>query len=124
MEPAHPSQGSRYALLDTRELTLGVIGPASLAEQSQNLVHDANGSARFRGWMHQLHNEPALQLAMERKFKPCSAGAIHPGWGSNAIGSYALRLKNIETSASVGMEPRAGWNLPNNFGSYPMRPGS
>lgn len=119
----HP-QGAGYEMLDTRELTLGVIGPWSLAEQSQNLVHSVRGIERFRGWDHQLRNEPAFQMAMERKFKRWADGAIQPGWGSDVIGSYALRLGNIETAASAGVELRAGWNMPNDFGSYPIRPGS
>lgn len=116
-------QNAGYEMLDTRELTLGVIGPWSLAEQSQEMVHKLRGIERFRGWDHQLHNEPAFQLARERKFKPYADGAVQPGWGSDVIGSYALRLGNIETAASTGIELRAGWNIPNDFGSYPIRPG-
>lgn len=74
--------GARFEVLDTRELTLGVIGPGSLARQSQNLIHDLRGIDRFRGWSHQLRNERALQLALERKFKPHAEGAIQPGWGA------------------------------------------
>jgi len=112
-------------MLDTREITLGVIGPWSLAEQSQNLVHDAIGSSRFQGWDHQLHNEPAFQLAMDRKYTACrSAGAVIPGFSADAIHSVGLRLGNIETSATLGIEGRIGWNLPNDFGSYPIRPGA
>lgn len=116
-------QGTGYEMLDSRELTLGVIGPSSLAEQSQNLVHDLRSIERFRGWDNQVHNEPAFQLAMERKFKPYADGAVQLGWGSNVVGSYALRLGNIETAASAGLELRAGWNIPNDFGSYSIRPG-
>ncbi len=112
-------------MLDTREVTLGVIGPWSLAEQSQNLVHDAIGSARFLGWDHQLDNEPAYQVAMDRKYKAYRGmGAIAPGFSTDAIRSVGVRLGNIETSASVGIEGRIGWNLPNDFGSYPIRPGA
>lgn len=112
-------------ILDTRELTLGVIGPWSFAEQSQNLVHDAIGSERFNGWQNQLKNEPALQMAMERKFRDYSgAGAIIPGFSADTIRSLGVRLGNIETSATVGVEGRVGWNLPNDFGSYPIRPGA
>lgn len=45
----HP-QAASYEILDVRELTLGVIGPWSLAEQSQDLVHRVRGIDRFRGW--------------------------------------------------------------------------
>ena len=116
-------QDAGYEMLDSRELTLGVIGPWSLAEHSQDLVHKMRGIERFRGWDNQLRNEPAFQLALERKFKPYADGAIQPGWGSDVIGSYALRVGNIETAASTGLELRMGWNIPNDFGSYPIRPG-
>lgn len=119
----HP-QAASYEMLDVRELTLGVIGPWSLAEQSQDLVHRARGIERFRGWDNQLRNEPAFQMAMERKFKPYTEGAVRPGWGSDVIGSYALRVGNIETAASTGVEFRAGWNIPNDFGSYLLKTSS
>lgn len=119
----HP-RAAGYEMLDVRELTLGVIGPWSLAEQSQNLVHRVRGIERFQGWNNQLRNEPAFEIAVERKFKPYAEGTVRPGWSSDAIGSYALRVGNIETSASTGVELRAGWNIPNDFGSYPIRPGA
>ena len=116
---------SNLEMLDTREITLGVIGPLALAEQSQNLFHDAIGAARFLGWQHQLKNEPALQLAMDRKFKDYrGTGAITPGFSADSIRSLGLRLGNIETSATLGIQGRIGWNLPNDFGTYPIRPGA
>lgn len=118
-----PLQNTDYEMLDSRELTLGVIGPLSLAEQSQDLVHELRGIERFQGWDHQLHNEPAFQIALDRKFKPSADGAVRPGWDSVVVGSYALRLGNIETAAGAGLELRVGWNIPNDFGSYPIRPG-
>ena len=118
-------QGGTYEMLDTREMTVGIIGPWSLAERSQNLVHDLRHIDRFLGWDNQLHNEAAFQVALERKFKRyVGTGAVSPGWGGDMIGSYAVRVGNIETAASVGVELRAGWNLPNDFGSYPIRPGT
>lgn len=119
---AAPSETER---LDTREITLGVIGPWALAEPAQNLIHDAIGAERFLGWAHQLKNEPALQLAMDRKFKDYRGdGAIRPGFSTDSIRSVGLRLGNIETSVALGIEGRIGWNIPNDFGSYPIRPGA
>ncbi|MDP1901020.1 MAG: lipid A deacylase LpxR family protein [Rubrivivax sp.] len=112
-------------MLDTREITLGVIGPWSLARQAQNLIHDAVGSERFLGWDHQLKNEPALQGVMDRKFRGYRGdGATTPGFSADSIRSIGLRLGNIETSVSAGIEGRIGWNLPNDFGTYPIRPGA
>lgn len=117
--------GSNSEMLDTREITLGVIGPWSGSEQTQNLVHDAIGEDKFLGWQHQLKNEPAFQLALDRKFKNFrGAGAITPGFSADSIRSLGLRIGNIETSATLGFEGRIGLNLPNDFGSYPIRPGA
>ena len=116
---------SGLEMLDTREVTLGVIGPLSLARQTQDLVHDAIGVDRFRGWDHQLKNEPALQLAFDRKYRSDRGPrAIVPGASADTIRSVGVRLGNIETSAAAGIEGRIGWNLPNDFGSYPIRPGA
>lgn len=111
--------------LDTREVTLGVIGPLSLARQTQDLVHDVIGVERFRGWDHQLKNEPALQFAFDRKYRDDrGARAIVAGLSADTIRSVGVRIGNIETSAAAGVEGRIGWNLPNDFGSYPIRPGA
>ena len=111
--------------LDTRELTLGVIGPLSLARQMQDLVHHVKGVDRFQGWDNQLQNEPALQLAREQKWRDYRGGGSQiEGFTLDAIRSLGLRVGNIETSASAGVEARLGWNMPNDFGSYPIRPGA
>lgn len=49
-------------LLDTFEIQLGVVGPAALAEKTQNFVHDLRGIDEARGWDNQLHNEPGVLL--------------------------------------------------------------
>lgn len=109
--------------LDTREITLGVIGPLSLAHEAQDMVHEARGSEKFRGWHNQLKNEPALELAREQKFRDYRGSSpVISGFSADTIRSVGLRLGNIETSVSAGVEGRIGWNLPNDFGSYPIRP--
>src|SRR5258706_6484847 len=44
---AHDPWSSR---LDSFELRAGMVGPASLARQAQNLIHDVRGFPRFQGW--------------------------------------------------------------------------
>lgn len=112
-------------VLDTREVTFGVIGPLSLAEQSQDLVHELIGEETFQGWDHQLQNEPAFQVAADRKVR--SRGNPFGGsgtWRMDLITTRGIRLGNIETSAALGWEARLGWNLPDDFGTYPIRPGA
>lgn len=112
-------------VLDTREITLGVLGPLALARPTQDFIHDAIGAERFQGWGNQLHNEPVVQMALDRKFKNYQGeGAIQQEFSADYIGSLGLQLGNIETSGTVGIEGRIGWNVPNDFGTYPIRPGA
>ena len=115
---------SGYEMLDVRDVTLGLIGPWSLAERTQNLIHRIGALESFQGWSHQVQNEPAIQFTLERKFKPYFPAAYKPGWGSDVIGTYTVRVGNIETAVGGGVELRSGWNLPNDFGSHPIRPGA
>ena len=120
----HETQ-SEIEILDTREITLGVIGPMSLARQTQNIIHNIKAIDKFEGWSNQLGNEPALQIALDQKFKTYQGpGAIQPGFSTDLIRSLGLQLGNIETSATAGIEGRVGWNIPNDFGTYPIRPGA
>ena len=121
----HPLPTPGRDVLDTREVTFGVIGPLSLAEQSQTLVHDLIGEDRFHGWEHQLENEPAFQVAADRKVRYRSNPSGQSGaWAMDQITTRGFRFGNIETSATLSWEGRFGWNLPDDFGTYPIRPGA
>ena len=43
-------------------LTLGVVGPASLAEQSQKVIHQIIGAREPMGWDNQIGNEPVFRV--------------------------------------------------------------
>lgn len=44
----HEAQ-SEIEILDTREMTLGVIGPLALAKQTQNIIHNIKAVDKFEG---------------------------------------------------------------------------
>ena len=52
----------------------GVVGPWSLAEETQNAVHDLIGNDKSQGWDYQLENEPIFNLAYEYRHKFHLAG--------------------------------------------------
>ena len=59
-----------YAMNETKSdrltLTLGVVGPLSLAEQAQETIHQAIDSDDPGGWQHQLRNEPVAMIELQR----------------------------------------------------------
>ncbi len=106
--------------MDTVEVNLGVVGPAALARQTQDFVHNQRGIPRFNGWRNQLGNEPGIQLVAERKNRVWNASGS--GLKFDAITHYGASLGNILTYLNTGLELRAGRRIPNDFGTSPIRP--
>ena len=102
-------------ILDTFQITVGMVGPASGAETTQETIHHIVDSPQPQGWKHQLDNEPGLVLTYQRKwrnlyeFTPFGFGMdLSPGIGAN--------LGNIFTDASVSTMARFGYDLPSDYG--------
>ncbi len=106
----------------TYEVNLGIVGPAAIGRQSQDLIHDARGIPRFEGWDYQLGNEFGVQLIYERKDKWTSDPGLL-GLSVDAISHYGASLGNVATYANVGGEVRIGVFLPDDFGTSAIRPG-
>lgn len=108
--------------LDTWEVQLGVVGPLSLAEQAQTLVHELRDFEKPNGWSHQLENEPGINLLYERNWRRPLLGG-NRGLGADIISHAGAVLGNVFTYANLGFEIRTGWNVPQDFGSSTIRPG-
>lgn len=109
-----------WSQMDTLELQLGIVGPSSLAEDAQKFIHRIRGLDRPNGWDHQLKDEPALNLAFERKW------LYHPTFRKrfcvDAITHSGFALGNVMTYLNAGLELRAGWNIPRSFAVSFIRP--
>jgi len=110
-------------IMDTLELDIGMVGPHSYAENVQKEVHRWTSSSQPQGWEHQLHDEPIVNLYFERKWKLLQFGN-HQGFGMDLIPHMGMALGNAYTAANAGCQMRLGWNLPNDFGTFLIRPGS
>ncbi len=103
-------------------LSMGVVGPLSLAEQAQKFVHDKINNPDPLGWQYQLKNEPAVQFLYESKNKLSLFGRKR-GLGFDLITHAGGGLGNVYTYANAGFQVRLGWNLPDDFGQALLRPG-
>jgi len=110
-------------LMDTYELSLGIVGPGALGRQTQNTVHRIKGADTAKGWANQLRNEPALGLSWTRNYRILPNGD-KPGWNWNILPYHSITLGNVLTQAAVGTELRFGYNLPRSFGTSQIKPGS
>ena len=99
---------------DRLSLTLGVVGPASGAEQTQKWVHDKTGADEPMGWDNQIENEPVFQVSAERLLRLAkfhtdkTVGMDVIGIGSGAVGT-------IESNLAVGIGARLGRGLDRSF---------
>lgn len=92
---------------DRIELSLGIVGPASLAKEVQIGFHDLIGAGRPNGWDNQLRNEPVLQLRYETAFRwPRTEGG-----NADFIPRVRANLGNALTSLEAEVTGRIGWNL-------------
>jgi len=109
--------------MDTLEFDVGIVGRHSYAQDIQQAVHNIVDSTDPQGWEQQLHDEPILNVFFERKWRFLRT-RYGRGLGSDFIPRIGGGVGNAWTGASAGGEVRFGWNLPNDFGTYVIRPGS
>jgi lipid A 3-O-deacylase len=105
---------------DQFALTLGMVGPASLAEQGQKLIHRITGVTAPRGWDTQLGNEPGIVLTYDRNWR----GPIAHTLGLNLDGTPHIggALGNVSTYAHAGWTLRYGNRLPLDYGPPRIQP--
>ncbi|MGE3769789.1 MAG: lipid A deacylase LpxR family protein [Bdellovibrionales bacterium] len=107
--------------LDRLQLTFGVVGPASLASETQEFFHALAGARDPKGWDSQLHNEPVLMLSYEHKWR--NLFELTPfGWGFDITPSIGGSMGNIYTQAAVGAVARFGFDLPADYGPPIIKP--
>jgi len=109
---------------DVLELSLGMVGPASLAEETQVWWHATAGAQvaadAIRGWDDQLHNEFGVILAYQKRW--LFQGEIYAPlfWDASVGGGGALG--NIYTYANAAGTFRFGFNLPPSQPYEPIGP--
>ncbi|RME69957.1 MAG: lipid A deacylase LpxR family protein, partial [Verrucomicrobia bacterium] len=102
------------------KLVTGVVGPWSMAEPVQRLVHKLTGSRDPQGWDYQLKNEPILNVVYEQRRRYRLAGRPD-GLALEVLPLANVMLGNVLTQAQLGGQIRFGWKLPNDFGTTLMR---
>ncbi|MGE3714169.1 MAG: lipid A deacylase LpxR family protein [Alphaproteobacteria bacterium] len=107
--------------LDNLQLEVGVLGPASGADITQDFVHDLIDSNDPQGWDNQLDNEPGIILTYERKWRGLYEFSPF-GMGVDITPSVGGSVGNIYTHAAVGTVVRVGYDLPSDYGPPLIRP--
>ncbi len=114
--------------LDQIEVTIGLVGPEALGEQTQKFVHShVSGSPTPKGWENQLDFEPGIILSWERRWPR----AFHIDAGDYRFAAEPnlnASIGNIYTYAGTGLMfsfgPYQGYLQDNPPRVRPSLPGS
>jgi len=109
--------------MHTMEIATGIVGPHSYAEKTQNAFHSCFGAEESNGWDNQLKDEFVLNLFFERKWRALSS-ELGNGFAYDIIPHAGFSVGNMLIAGSFGGQIRYGLNLPNDFGTLLIRPGS
>jgi lipid A 3-O-deacylase len=111
---------------DQLQVRLGMIGPASLAADSQRLVHSTRGLSFPQGWSTQLRDEPGLVIGYE-KSRTVMALAAPDGTGLDLRAHLGGTVGNVFDYLNTGIMGRVGYHMPSDDGPpriEPSAPGS
>lgn len=106
--------------MHTLELCAGIVGPHSYAEEVQSSGHSVLNTTKPEGWDNQLKDEPVFCLVYDYKTKLAATG-INSGFGGDVIFNTGGTLGNASTFYKVGLLTRYGWNIPGDFGNFPIQ---
>ena len=95
------------------EFQLGVTGPPSLAEYTQNGLHKVCGMDTWDGWGDQIPSEVTLQLTSRQDLRlRWLESAPAPGWETDGMAFLRESIGTFNISGAVGFSCRIGHNLP------------
>lgn len=103
-------------------IQLGAVGPASLAADSQDLVHRIRGFALPQGWHTQLRDEPGLVVSYQVTKEAVSL-ALPGDFAFDIKANAGGAVGNVFDYASAGAVTRIGINMPSDSGPPQIEPG-
>lgn len=109
--------------LDQIALTIGLVGPASFAEEVQQFSHELTYSGEPAGWDTQLDNEAGFILTSQRSWRK-TAIRTYAGLEVDLTSHIGGSLGNVYTYLNTGVTLRCGPQLPNDYGPIRIQPSS
>ncbi|MFK7909486.1 MAG: lipid A deacylase LpxR family protein [Akkermansiaceae bacterium] len=110
--------------VNTVELSIGVVGPHSQAQETQDFIHDLRGFDKFQGWDSQIPNEVTLNLHFQQKRRWTDLNKLRLPFDLEIDGFFetGYSLGNYLTEAHIGALFRLGWNIPVEFSDARLTP--
>jgi hypothetical protein len=104
------------------QMRIGVVGPASQADNTQRWIHEVVGSDEPMGWKTQLPNEPILNVGYTGMYK-LAQGDLGKSATWRVAPVVSAAVGNYFTGVGVGLYGEVGWNLVDAAGGAALRQG-
>lgn len=101
---------------DHLQFDIGMVGPSSLAQESQDEVHRIIGRRLLNGWNHQLKDEPSFNVTFRRKLR-LEYALDESTTVLQFIPELGFDVGTVWRQAVVGATVRIGQNLPDDYGA-------
>ena len=98
---------------DKYSATIGIVGPASLAGDSQKIIHSALDSDDPKGWGTQLDNEIVFSLSRGKAWRSWTS----PKQKADLVTMVDGQIGTIESFVRTGITLRYGEHLDNSYAS-------
>lgn len=108
--------GRTATVMDALSLQVGMVGPKSYADQTQEKVHEWLRNDQSQGWAYQLKDEIGVNVLFERRWRMYARGA-RDAVGFDIVPHLGVSLGTVQTYANAGATARLGFRLPSDFGT-------
>jgi hypothetical protein len=106
------------------QITAGILGEESLAEDFQKFVHvDLGLGEEPMGWDTQRDTELIVNFAYQHLWRLAHVGEYNNGWAGQITLGPSAHLGNLLTAVDLALGLRFGWNMLEGFNSVPAPPG-
>ena len=99
-----------YSIYDDIELSIGVLGPSSHADDVQRLIHKWLGCQDPKGWHNQLHDEFEINLTYFRGQDYLVFGHEY-GWNTRFVHEIGGCLGTLQTYLGINTELKLGYGF-------------
>lgn len=101
---------------ESLEVDAGLVGPSSLAENAQIMIHDAFHYTIPRGWSHQLNDSTEFDIKYNRRWRFDLMKQEHLAPALQVMPEVGVTAGSLMDEVHGGAVVRLGWNLPDDFG--------
>jgi hypothetical protein len=116
--PVHRFTG-KTSFYGDYELQLGVLGPASHAEETQRFVHKIVGAKDPKGWGHQLHDEFIGQTALWEGVDWRFLGR-EDGWSAHLVAEAGGMLGTLQIAPGANADLKIGYGIEDSDAHHEM----